>query len=431
MLGTPSISGSFFSSRALTNGPVATAGSFPVNYPDTWLRLKRSGNTFIGYAGFDGENWTQLGSASLVMAPTVYFGFVVSSHNTNQLASAAFRDFGPVTAAATNLPPAIETLAQCTRRTSLVISEIMYHPANTRGTMNTNEFGYVTNSLEYIELFNSRGEMQDVSGYQLAGSIRFTFPAGTVIPGGGFLVVAKSPADVQSVYGLSGVLGPYTNSLPNSTGTVQLLNQAGGVFLEINYGTTPPWPVSPDGGGHSLVLARPSYGEDNPLAWAASDSVGGSPGRLDPVSSDPLRDVVINEFLAHSDPPLQGFVELFNRGNQTLDISGCPLSNDPATNIFLLPPGTTLAPRAYLSYNQNQLGFALKPSGDATSATRPAHGCWMWFDTRPNSTECRRDACRMARRRSVRWRGARLGGPTAVSGRVPSSSTRSCTTRFR
>ncbi len=175
--------------------------------------------------------------------------------------------------------------------------------------------------------------------------------------------MAKSPADLQNVYGLSGVLGPYTNNLPNNQGTVQLLSQAGGVLLEVNYRTTPPWPVSPGGAGHSLVLARPSYGEDNVLAWAASDAVGGSPGRLDPVSFDPLRQVVINEFLAHSDPPAPIFIELFNRSAQPLDVSGCSLSDDPQTNKFLLPPGATIAGRGFLAYDQTQLGFGLNPAG--------------------------------------------------------------------
>src|SRR5258708_2874283 len=240
----------------------------------------------------------------------------------------------------------------------------MYHPANTRGTSNSNGQGFVINSLEFVAIFNSRGEPQDMSGYQLGGSINYTFPAGTLIPGGGFLVVAKSPADIESVYGISGVLGPFANNLPNGNGTVVLLNQAGGVFLEVKYGTTPPWPAAADGGGHSLVLARPSFGENNPLAWAASDAVGGSPGKLDPVTPDPLRNVVINEFLAHGDPPLVDFIELYNHSGQPLDVSGCSLSDDPGTNKFVLPPGTIISARGYLLYDQTQLGFSPTASGE-------------------------------------------------------------------
>src|SRR5215468_7025174 len=154
----------------------------------------------------------------------------------------------------------------------------MYHPTNSQ--------------LKFIEIFNSRGEPQDISGYQIKGSPDYTFPPGTIIPGGGFVVVARSPVDLQSAYGVTGVFGPYGDSLPGDKGTVKLLNQAGAVLLQVDYDSVAPWPVAAGGAGHSLVLARPSYGENNPLAWSASDSIGGSPGKLDPIPSDSLRDVV-------------------------------------------------------------------------------------------------------------------------------------------
>src|SRR5206468_12025506 len=145
-----------------------------------------------------------------------------------------------------------------------VLSEIMYHPGNTPGTMNTNADGFVTNSLEFVELFNTLATPEDLTGFRLSGDIDYSFPPGTIMPGGSFLVVARSPADVQSVYAISGVLGPYTNNLPNSAGTLRLRNQADAIFLEVNYDSRPPWPAAADGAGHSLVLARPSFGENNP-----------------------------------------------------------------------------------------------------------------------------------------------------------------------
>ena len=46
--------------------------------PPMWLQLVRAGNTFTGYVGSDGVNWTQLGTATVVMAQTVYIGLAVS-----------------------------------------------------------------------------------------------------------------------------------------------------------------------------------------------------------------------------------------------------------------------------------------------------------------------------------------------------------------
>ncbi len=357
VMATPSISGSYFQYRGTAGGAATLAGSFPVNYPNTWLRLRRVGDQFTGYAGFDGESWTLLGTASVAMPAAISLGFAASSHNTNQTTMAAFRDYANVTTAGVNAAPLpIEPLGQSSRRTSLVISEIMFNPLDRADGKN----------LEFVELFNSLGTPEDISGWRLDGDADFTFPPNTIIPPGGFLVVAQSPVDVQSVYQITGVLGPFsnTNSLPNDRGTVQLRNRIGAVFLEASYDTEVGWPIAADGAGHSLVLARPSYGERIAEAWAASDAVGGSPGRLDPVTVDPLRHVVINEFLAHTDLPDLDFIELYNHSNLPADLSGCFLSDARNTNKFTVPPGTILPPRGFVSFNQNQLGFALSSGGE-------------------------------------------------------------------
>jgi hypothetical protein len=348
-LATPSISGAFWESRATTNGAATSTGSFPVNYPNTWLRLQRAGNVFTGYAGFDGQNWATLGSTTLSFGTNIYFGLVASGYTTNALTAAAFRDVAPVFNPGTNVALTVERHQQSSRKTSLVISEIMYHPTNS--------------ALEFVEIFNTRGEPQNMSGYKLGGSINYTFPQGTVIAGGGFLVVAKSPTDLETAYGLGTVLGPYSGSLPNDSGTVDLINQAGALFLEVDYSDSAPWPVSADGLGHSLVLVKPSYGENDPRAWAASDALGGSPGRLDPVTADPLRAVVINEVLAHGVTKTP-FVEVHNTSAIPWDLSACVVSCDSSSNTFTPSPGTVIGAYGYLSWDAAQLGFAPDPTGD-------------------------------------------------------------------
>ena len=89
VLATPTISGAYFQARSVTNGATTTTGSFPVNYPNTWLRLKRTGNVLTGFASFDGQNWAQLGAVNPGTCPAheVLFDYVVQvffSHNTDQ-----------------------------------------------------------------------------------------------------------------------------------------------------------------------------------------------------------------------------------------------------------------------------------------------------------------------------------------------------------
>ena len=155
----------------------------------------------------------------------------------------------------------------------LAITEIMYHPAERADGRATR----VRRNLQSPAFY------EDISGYSISGDVSFTFPAGTILTAGATLVIARSPADLQAIYGISNVTGPYTNNLSNTAGTVRLRGRSKEVLLEVKYDSQAPWPVAADGAGHSLVLARPSYGEGDYRAWSASDAKGGSPGQGDGV----------------------------------------------------------------------------------------------------------------------------------------------------
>jgi hypothetical protein len=123
--------------------------------------------------------------------------------------------------------------------------------------------------------------------------------------------------------------------------------------------------VAAEGTGHSIVLASPTYGEGDPRAWDISDVIGGSPGQADTFTPGALRNVVINELLPHSEnPAVQQFIELYNHGTNSVDVSGCILTDDPTTNEFVIPGGTVLGPGGFVSFAQSQLGFVLNGGGE-------------------------------------------------------------------
>ncbi|HKX60817.1 MAG TPA: lamin tail domain-containing protein, partial [Verrucomicrobiae bacterium] len=369
VLAGASLGGVKFQSRGAAGDSAADAGSMPVNPPYTWLRLQRVGNLFTGFGSLDGQTWLRLGSATISMASQIYVGFAVSSHQPAVTAAARFRS--PINATGgtvvNSLVLPFEPLGPSSRRSGLAISEIMYHPPEVPGF-----------SLEYVEIFNGQDYFEDLSGFRLDGDIHYEFPSGTVLQSGGFLVIARDPAAVQSYYGISGVLGPWrmatniiggvtnvtTENLPNNRGTVRLENELGGHLLEVNYDSEGDWPAGADGAGHSLVLARPSYGEGSVKAWATSEFVGGSPGRRESYIPDPQRAVLINEFLAHTDPPQSDAIELFNTGTQAVDLSGCWLSDDFGTNKYRIVNGTVLGPRSFIVFTETQLGFSLSSDGE-------------------------------------------------------------------
>ncbi|WCJ58246.1 lamin tail domain-containing protein [Fontisphaera persica] len=255
-------------------------------------------------------------------------------------------------------PSVDEPLGPSSRRTSWVISEIHYHPPGRADGRNA----------EFIEIFNSNPWPEDLSGYYLSGAVDYTFPSNTIVPALGFVVVAAVPADVQAIYGITGVYGPWGlgQSLPNDRGTLRLHHRQGAVMWETEYEDSDPWPVAADGGGHSLVLRRPSYGERDARAWGASRAPGGSPGAAEPAlpSLGGLAWVRVNELLANAPTGEVDFVELFNYSTQAVDLAGCVLTDNPETNKYVFPPGSLVPPQNFLVVNQTTLGFGLKTGGD-------------------------------------------------------------------
>ena len=246
-------------------------------------------------------------------------------------------------------------LSPGSQRTAMIISEVMYHPRNSG-----------TNSLEFIEIFNTEPVARDISGYRVRGSIAYTFPSNAIINARSFAVIARDPAALAAHYNLETPYGPFTGALPNQgSGTVRLENRWGAHLVEVIYEDRPPWPIAADGAGHSLLLASPDYGIDDIRAWTASAYAGGSPGTVDPfVRPEPQRTVVINEYLAHTDLPQTDFIELYNHGGNTVDLSGAILSDRADLDKFVLPPGTLLAPGAFIAYDQATMGFSLSSHGD-------------------------------------------------------------------
>ncbi len=158
---------------------------------------------------------------------------------------------------------------------ALVVSELMYHPVEQGGTPSGEE------NLEFIELYNNRAVSEDLSGYAFTNGIEYTFAGGTMIGPKGYLVIAYDPDVVEAAYGISGVLGPFTGRLNNDGERIELSNCNGEIIISFRYNDTRPWPSSPDGTGHSLILAKPGGDPEEASSWAPSTFIGGTPGGPD------------------------------------------------------------------------------------------------------------------------------------------------------
>ena len=83
---------------------------------------------------------------------------------------------------------------------SATFTELFHHPASSDET-------------EWVELHNPMVLDLDVSGWQLTGAVEWTFPVGTRIPAGGFMVVAADPSRLSVP-----AFGPWTGALANEDG---------------------------------------------------------------------------------------------------------------------------------------------------------------------------------------------------------------------
>jgi len=143
---------------------------------------------------------------------------------------------------------------------NVVINEIQYHHPNDDA------------DYEYIELFN-RGDVEvDLGGWQFVEGVDFTFPSGTLLGGGEYLVLCKNAAVAQQAYGLSPdtTIGDFGGRLDNG-GEKLILSNAEGLPVEyVKYNDRNAWSVLADGLGSTLECINPNYENSRPLNWGAS-----------------------------------------------------------------------------------------------------------------------------------------------------------------
>ncbi|MDX9752566.1 MAG: lamin tail domain-containing protein [bacterium] len=168
----------------------------------------------------------------------------------------------------------------------VIISELHYHPEDEE------EDGNI--GLEFIELYNRGAQAVDLSGWSFSRGVEFEFPAGSAIPGRGFLLVCKEESRYVNI---PNRVGNYVGSLANGGEAVALSNEAGVVIDFVEYDDTPPWLVLPDGEGPSLELVSPVADNKEAQYWrngtpmspgaANSEWLDNAPPRITRVSHAP------------------------------------------------------------------------------------------------------------------------------------------------
>jgi hypothetical protein len=260
--------------------------------------------------------------------------------------------------------PLSEAVFSCTNSYgALQVSEIMYNPAGGE-------------EHEFIELKNCGDEPLLLADMAFSNGIDFGFARDAAVGTGEFVVLCAAPAAFAGRYPGVHVDGAYFKGLANNGERVTLCDQAGIRVLSVAYDDE--WYPHTDGVGYSLVRTDFAGDPDEPSSWRPSAYMHGSPGRDDPAPPPPS--IVVNEVLAHADPPLEDAVELHNLSTAAVALGGWYLSDsDALLQKYRVPDETVIGPTGFVVFYEYQfrantnspLAFGLSSHGEAVHVSSP------------------------------------------------------------
>ena len=196
--------------------------------------------------------------------------------------------------------------------------------------------------LDYIELHNTGTSPVDISGYMLSDkpdAIGYTFPQGTVLPAGGYIVCWCNKNADSPLYGKFGISNDGTDS-------VYLYNDANVIIDRADIpvvGTNVAYTRTQDGTWQRFNRLTPGFAnsEEGYAAWLRSND------------TQPLQ-VVISEILpgaaclaADGSERITDWVELYNPASEPADLTGAYLTDDLYDPVKWQLPELILQPGEY------------------------------------------------------------------------------------
>lgn len=309
----------------------------------------------------------------------------------------------------------------------LRVTEIMYNPSPAPA-INTND-----QNFEYLKLKNiSTNVSLDLSGVRFTNGITFDFTgaAVTTLAPGQTVFIVPSKSAFAARYGADKlVAGKYSDALKNSGEKLTLVDVSGGIVLDFSYSDA--WYPITDGSGFSLVIVNEQVPTDT---WGLKSSWW--PGVAEPRAAT-IAPIVVNEILAHTDPPDVDSIELYNPTATNVNIGGWFLTDDLLTpNKYRIPDNIIIsAGGCKVFYADSSFGVGATPfllseygegcfllSGDASSnLTGYFHG--FEFPASPNGVSLGRYVNSQGREEMVLQSAKTLGfqnagpriGPVVIS----------------
>jgi hypothetical protein len=153
--------------------------------------------------------------------------------------------------------------------------KIVFSEINYRSAVNA-DFG------DWVELRNVSTEPVNIGNWNFKDSQNtssFAIPANTTLPPGGMLVLsANQTALLDSFPTLTNTIGNFSFGLSSNGELIRLYDASGKLAMSMVYGSSSPWPTTPNGVGYTLELADSTADFNRASAWFAG-CLYGSPGK--------------------------------------------------------------------------------------------------------------------------------------------------------
>ena len=355
-----------------------------VNFPTNGVNFLKPGTNYLVVQGLNGD----LGSSDFLFDAEIS----LASNTIDPNATTIAYD-GPITVDGNTLITArsfdsgadrwsgISSDVFIVEQPNLAITEINYNPYSPTSAELAAKPDSANDDFEFIEIQNLSDRAIGLAGTQLTNGVQFEFPAVDLGPGD-FAVIVDQREAFELRYGTDiNILGEFKGNLSNSGESITLTDAAGATIVSMEYRDDSLWPTRADGIGATLQLRSTETPKDQyskHYHWTGSTEFGGSPGAA---GAAPFG-IVINEVLAHTDPPLteSDSIELLNTSNTPIDISGWYLSDAASIPAkFRIPNGSIVAPGEYLVFNESD--FNPTPLNPASNhfALSGAKGDDVWL----------------------------------------------------
>lgn len=272
--------------------------------------------------------------------------------------------------------------------TNIIITEIHYKPLVS---------GIENKNLEFIELYNTSGEIIYLNNYSFSSGITYTFGAEDYIDPGEYIIIAKNidyyESKVQKGFEW------FTGDLFNNGELIKLEDNEGNTVISLMYSSTAPWPSAPTYGNYSIELNNVNNQYTFPGNWRLSSCIGGTPAK--PNHEATIEGLYINEFVANYESlypdelgQLSDWIEIYNAGANPINVGGLYFTdNFSEPEKYQIPQGvsdsTIIQPGGFLVFRADarpeygilHLGFELSSSGEQIGISQNINNSYVYIDS--------------------------------------------------